>query len=345
MNQFSQRGVVVQDVSHQYGKFVSLREVSLEIGPGQVHCLVGASGSGKSTLLRNIAGLERPIAGRIHIDGRLVSDGDFQVLPEGRNVGYLFQDFALFPHLSVAKNIAFGLRGGSRAKRRDRVKQLLDQVGLLEYENSMPHRLSGGQQQRVALARALAPCPAIMLLDEPFSGLDSSLRKEVSEITLRLLRESRTPTLLVTHDPMEALNCGDLVSAMDGGEITQTGTPNEIYERAIDAKTAKIFGPINRIVVSKLGQEMHCELGQVPPSCKSYLRGQELLIRPAMLEIEPASKDAGQGRVQRLSRESGGVIATVITSHDTELVVYCGRGDSIEVGQRVHIRFVAQALI
>ena len=343
MKRILSKGVIVQGLSHRYGDFESLRGVSLELVPGRVHCLVGASGSGKSTLLRNIAGLERPTAGSIHIDGQVVSNRNIQILPEQRNVGYLFQDFALFPHLSVARNIAFGLKSQSREQRRGRVTQLLQQVGLLKYEKAMPHRLSGGQQQRVALARALAPRPSVMLLDEPFSGLDTALRREVSEITLRLLRESETPTLMVTHDPMEALNCGDQISAMDHGEITQTGSPNEIYQRAIDAETAWIFGPINELPVTKQGQQWHCQIGQIQPDWELYLREQSILIRPEMLRIEPAAGDAGQGQITRLNREVGGFLATVVTSCGGELFIRCGNDHSFDVGQPVRIRFVANA--
>jgi iron(III) transport system ATP-binding protein len=343
MKQIPSKGVLVQDLSHRYGDFVSLRGVSLELAPGRVHCLVGASGSGKSTLLRNIAGLERLTAGSIHIDGQVVSNRNVQILPEQRNVGYLFQDFALFPHLSVARNIAFGLKSHSREQRRDRVTQLLQQVGLLEYEEAMPHRLSGGQQQRVALARALAPRPSVMLLDEPFSGLDTALRREVSEITLRLLRESETPTLMVTHDPMEALNCGDRISAMDHGVITQTGSPTEIYQQAVDAETARIFGPINVLPVTKQGKQIYCQIGQIQPDWELYLREQSILIRPEMLGIEPALADTSQGQITRLNREVGGFLATVVTSRGGELFIRCGNDHSFEVGQHVRIRFVANA--
>ena len=173
-------------------------DVSLQIHAGHVTCLLGPSGCGKSTTLRVIAGVDRQDAGRIAVDGRPVSDAERHLPPEQRNIGLMFQDFALFPHLSVGDNVAFGLRGGLRANR-DRVLALLDKVSLRGYAEAYPHQLSGGEQQRVALVRALAPRPAIMLMDEPFSGLDNRLRDEIRDATLALLQEEGTAVLLVTR--------------------------------------------------------------------------------------------------------------------------------------------------
>ena len=193
--------------------------VDLALQKGEVHALLGPSGCGKSTLLRLIAGLERPDAGRIHLADRCVSDDNIQVAPEHRPVGFMFQDYALFPHLNVERNVCFGMTGVPRQARREKANDLLARVGLAEKADAMPHTLSGGQQQRVALARALARDPQVMLLDEPFSGLDAELRVSVREETLRVLRETGVAVLMVTHDPAEAQAVADQINMMKAGRI------------------------------------------------------------------------------------------------------------------------------
>ena len=205
--------------------------VRLELLPGRVHCLLGDSGSGKTTLLRLIAGLERARKGEVRIGGAVVS-GRGQHLPaERRSVGMVFQDYALFPHLTVRRNVMFGMSGRPRRERRAAADGLLDRVGMAGFERAMPHTLSGGQQQRVALARALGRDPQVMLLDEPFTGLDAALRDRVRETTLRVLREAGVAVLMVTHDPREALAAADCISVMRGGRITLTGPPDEVCVR------------------------------------------------------------------------------------------------------------------
>jgi len=224
--------VEVFDLSfgYEHGRPV-LRHVSLQLHPGQVHCLLGDSGCGKSTLLRLLAGLESPTAGLIRIAGRVVSSADgaaAHVKPEHRAVGLVFQDYALFPHLSVLRNVTFGMAHRPRRTRKAAATQLLDQVGLADFANAMPHTLSGGQQQRVALARALARDPKLMLLDEPFTGLDTALRDELREVTLAVLRAADVATLMVTHDPAEALLVADTVSVMRAGRLICTAKPESV---------------------------------------------------------------------------------------------------------------------
>ena len=236
-------GLVVEILRHRYGPRRVLDGISLTVPPGEVHCLVGPSGCGKSTTLRLIAGLEHLQAGRVALNGRLLAEPRHQLPPERRRVGLMFQDFALFPHLRVAENVAFGLVGRDRPAR---AAALLAKVNMTQHARSYPHTLSGGEQQRVALARALAPEPDLMLLDEAFSALDTELRARVRDDTLGLLRAAGTPTLLVTHDAGEAVQVGDRLYAMRDGRIVQAGSPAELYARPADAFVAGFFGPLNR---------------------------------------------------------------------------------------------------
>lgn len=219
-------------------------DVSLRIMPGDVTCLLGPSGCGKSTTLRMIAGVEMQDSGEIYVDGKLICDTVFRVPPERREIGLMFQDFALFPHLSVADNVAFGLKGPKDLKHA-RVEELLRRVDLLRFIDGFPHQLSGGEQQRVALARALAPRPRIMLMDEPFSGLDNRLRDGIRDETLSLLKEEDTAVLLVTHEPQEAMRMADEIALMRHGKIVQQGAPYNVYTRPSDMESAAFFSDTN----------------------------------------------------------------------------------------------------
>jgi iron(III) transport system ATP-binding protein len=221
-----------------------VRDVSFRVGSGEILCLLGPSGCGKSTVLRTIAGIERQVAGRIVADGTILSDGTEHLPPERRGIGLIFQDFALFPHLTVGQNVAFGLQG-NRAETRKRVDDLLDRVDLHGYADKAPHMLSGGEQQRVALARAMAPRPRIMLMDEPFSGLDNRLRDGIRDETLELLKEEGTAVVLVTHEPEEAMRMADQIALMRGGEIVQVGAPYNVYNAPVDRAAAAFFSDIN----------------------------------------------------------------------------------------------------
>lgn len=234
-----------ESVSHNYGDRQTLRNVSLEINPGEVMCLLGPSGSGKTTLLKLAAGLVAPSNGAVLIDSQVVSSGDTFVVPEKRGVGLVFQDFALFPHLTIIKNVQFGLTALGAKERFEHAMRVLDRVGLADCALLYPHNLSGGEQQRVALARALAPRPGILLMDEPFSGLDARLRESVREETLSLLRDTRSTVLIVTHDPEEALNVSDRIALMQNGKIEQIGTPAEIYSSPVSLFAARFFSELN----------------------------------------------------------------------------------------------------
>jgi iron(III) transport system ATP-binding protein len=234
----------IRNLTRRFEGRAVVDDVSLRIMPGQVTCLLGPSGCGKSTTLRMIAGVEMPDSGEIWVDGKLVCDTTVRVPPEKREIGLMFQDFALFPHLSVAGNVAFGLTG-SRDEKRARVVELLERVDLLQFIDGFPHQLSGGEQQRVALARALAPRPRIMLMDEPFSGLDNRLRDGIRDETLDLLKAENTGVLLVTHEPDEAMRMADEIALMRDGRIVQQGAPYNVYTRPIDRAAVAFFSDAN----------------------------------------------------------------------------------------------------
>ena len=222
-----------------------VEDVTLAVAAGQVTCLLGPSGCGKTTTLRIIAGVDRQDAGIVRLGGEVVSDGRRHLPPEARGVGLMFQDFALFPHLTVARNVAFGLRDAPGAAAR--VAELLDRVGLARHADLHPHELSGGEQQRVALARALAPRPRVMLMDEPFSGLDNRLRDDIRDATLGVLKEEGTGVLLVTHEPDEAMRMADEIALMRDGRIVQQASPYNIYNAPADRAAAAFFSDVNAL--------------------------------------------------------------------------------------------------
>jgi iron(III) transport system ATP-binding protein len=234
----------IRNLFRRFGGRAVVDDVSLTIMPGQVTCLLGPSGCGKSTTLRMIAGVEMQDSGEIYVDGSLICDTVFRVPPERREIGLMFQDFALFPHLSVAGNVGFGLKVGA-VEKRERVVELLKRVDLVRFIDGYPHQLSGGEQQRVALARALAPRPRVMLMDEPFSGLDNRLRDGIRDETLSLLKDEDTAVLLVTHEPDEAMRMADEIALMRDGKIVQQGAPYNVYTRPADQKSVSFFSDAN----------------------------------------------------------------------------------------------------
>jgi len=255
--------LIFNDIRHRYGQTVAVDGLSMTVGEGEVVCLVGPSGCGKSTTLRLAAGLEELQHGRVSIGGQVVAADGCSLPPEDRNTGMVFQDFALFPHLKVIDNVMFGVRGKGVAEKRRRAERILDQVGMARYAQTFPHELSGGEQQRVALARALAPRPALMLMDEPFSGLDTQLRDSVRDDTLNILAEAGTPTLLVTHDPGEAMRMADRVAVMCAGGLAQVGPPAEIYSAPASLFVAQFFGHVNALSGTVAAGSVDSPLGRL----------------------------------------------------------------------------------
>ena len=276
----------LEHVSHRFGNLLAVDDVTLTVEPGEIVCLVGPSGCGKSTLLRVAAGLEPLQQGRVSIGAETMADGAVTVPPEKRNVGLVFQDYALFPHLSVRENIAFGLREMSPADQRARTERALDRTGLDRWADTYPHELSGGQQQRVALARAIAPRPRVVLLDEPFSGLDAQLRHRVRDDVAGILHDSGVATLMVTHDSEEAMYIADRIAVMREGGIRQIGPPDDIYLRPADAFVAAFFGDVNRFRGIVSMASVDTPVGKVDTNGIADGTEVEVLLRPEALEFD-----------------------------------------------------------
>lgn len=232
----------IRGLVKRYDDVVAVAGVDIDLEAGELLALVGPSGCGKSTLLRSIAGLVAIDQGTIRLAGQLVDDGTEQLPPERRSAGLVFQEHALFPHLTVADNVGFGLRDRSGGEVTRRVDEMLELVSLGGYGDRFPHELSGGERQRVALARALAPSPSLMLFDEPFASLDQNLRVQLRQDVAAALKATRTPAVFVTHDQHEALAIGDRIAVMRGGTIRQLGTPAEVFHRPVDAFVGAFMG-------------------------------------------------------------------------------------------------------
>lgn len=276
----------MEDISHDFGSLRAVDQVSLDVQPGEVVCLLGPSGCGKSTLLRIAASLEELQQGRVLINGEdMRSPSGRLVPPEQRNVGLMFQDSALFPHLTVLDNVTFGLDRLPARERRQRGLHYLDKLGMVDYAERYPHMLSGGQQQRVALARALAPGPGLMLLDEPFSALDARLRDRIRDDTLHLLKSAGAGTLLVTHDPEEALFMADRIALMKDGRILQMDRPVDLYCQPRDPFVASFFGEVNRLEGVVSNGHIDTPLGRVDARGLSEGSQALVMVRPEGLRV------------------------------------------------------------
>lgn len=277
----------VQAVSKRFGPDVlAVDKVSLAVPPGQFVALLGPSGCGKSTTLRLLAGLERPDSGEIWLADRAVAGPQQWLPPEARRVGLVFQDYALFPHLTVGANIAFALTRQSSQQRRARVDELLALVGLTGLAQRYPHQLSGGQQQRVALARALAPQPTLVLLDEPFSNLDTALRTTTREEVRTILKAADTTALLVTHDQEEALSLADTVAVMFAGQLVQVGAPQDVYLHPATRQVATFVGAATFVPGEAHGDTVYCTLGTLPLATPAH-GAVDVLLRPEALTLQP----------------------------------------------------------
>jgi iron(III) transport system ATP-binding protein len=289
----------LDDVSRRFGGTEALSGINLDVAPGEIVCLLGPSGCGKTTLLRIISGIERPSGGRVLINDREVAGPSAFVVPEKRGVGLMFQDFALFPHLDVLGNVAFGLKDLPRPEAERAARAILDRVGLGGKAALYPSVLSGGEQQRVALARAIVPRPAVMLMDEPFSGLDVQLRDAMQEETLGLLQETRATSLIVTHNPEEAMRLGDRVAVMLAGRILQAGRAEDLYRDPASLFVARLFSEINEIAVRVRGGEVATAAGRFKAPGLAQGAPAVLCIRERGISLlSPMNGKGGAGTAQ-----------------------------------------------
>jgi len=255
------RALIAESLTRSFSGRAVVDGADLTLEPGLVTALVGPSGSGKTTLLRMLAGMERPDAGTVRSGDTLLSGRQTFVPIEKRRIGLVFQDFALFPHLTVLGNVMFGLQALPKAERLVQADVWIDRLGLSHRREAYPHHLSGGEQQRTAIARALAPQPVAILLDEPFSGLDPAMRDQVRGAALDAVRAANIPALLVTHDASEALVHADRIAVIHDGEIMQTDTPEALYRRPVSDQVARALGPVHRVKVQSLPDAWRSALG------------------------------------------------------------------------------------
>ncbi len=336
--------LTLDGVTRVYGEAAALSGVDLTVEAGEIVCLLGPSGGGKTTLLRIIAGIEKPDAGRILINDAEVAGPHAFVPPERRGVGLMFQDFALFPHLSVIDNVAFGLKLLAPADRTRAARAILERVGLSDFSDAFPSTLSGGQQQRVALARAIVPRPAVMLMDEPFSGLDVQLRDTMQEETLGLLRETRATSLIVTHHPEEAMRLGDRIAVMKGGRIVQAGKAEALYREPASLFVARLFSEINEVPIRIVGGAIETPAGRM--SAAGAADGPGVIgIRERAITVTRANTGVNKGPAGGLSgrvldRRFLGDMTRLdvgVEGFDRPLKVRLAKGSDLERGTDVRV--------
>jgi iron(III) transport system ATP-binding protein len=308
----------------------AVERVSLSLGEGELMALLGPSGCGKTTTLRMIGGFETPDEGRITLAGRDIT----HLPPEARGIGFVFQDYALFPHLDVLENVKFGLRGIDRPQAEARARDMLRLVGLEELERRRPHQLSGGQQQRVALARSLAVAPKLILLDEPFSNLDAKMRVETRQEVRRLLKSSASAGILVTHDQEEALALADRIAVMDRGRVVQIGTPDEIYRNPATEFVANFIGRSNILSGTASGMEVQTAFGNLPLT-RAANGAVSLAVRPEQILLEP---DPAGGAVITGREFRGHDQIYWVQEGERCMIVISGPGAQYETGTRVRLR-------
>ena len=321
-----------------------VRDVSFDVRDDEIFAVLGPSGCGKTTMLRCIAGFERASSGTIRMRGRTIEGPDAHVPPEQRGVGLVFQDYALFPHLTVLENVKFGLTNVPKKERAEQAREALKMVGLSGFEHRAPHHLSGGQQQRVALARTLAPCPELILLDEPFSNLDALLREGTRQEVRGLLKERGMSAVLVTHDQEEALSFADRVAVMRGGQIELGGTPEEVYYQPRTLFVAQFLGRTNLLLSQASGRHAQTALGEI--GLNRDATGTVLVsLRPEHLTLEAGDTEAGP---------TGTVIERAFKGHDITYRVECEGAEylvhthnrmSYQLGDAVSIRPQESAVV
>ena len=323
----------IRDVSHHYGDRLVLDSVNLDVPQRSITAIIGPSGVGKTTLLRLIGGFEAPDKGRIEVEGEVVAENSRLIIPpQSRGVTIVPQDGALFSHLTVGGNVAFGLKNRRSTAARARVTEVLEIVGLAQYEKHRPSQLSGGMQQRVALARALAPHPRVVLLDEPFAALDAGLREQVRDETVRALRATNATAIWVTHDQEEALSTADQVAVMLGGRMQQIANPATLYQYPISQHVAEFVGDVFVIAGTSVGAGNHvqCALGDAVPIANACPAGPvNIVVRPEQLSI------VDEGSAGSVSVD---VVGSKFFGHDGVIE------GTLSTGERVVVRLQADQL-
>lgn len=322
----------VAGVDKSFGDVAALARFDLVVRVGEILTLLGPSGCGKTTALRVIAGFERPDRGVVEVGGIQVGGPGRFIPPDKRRVGMVFQDYALFPHMSVRGNVAYGLvaYGLDAAERAARVGEVLEMAGMSGMENRYPHELSGGQQQRVALARALAPRPAVILLDEPFSNLDASLRQRVRRELKGILLEAKATALFVTHDQEEALSISDEVAVMRAGQVMQVAPPPELYRAPVDPWVAGFLGDADFLDGTASGGRVQTEVGVFPTELAGPVK---VMLRPENVALQ--ADPAGQGLVSSLEYFGHDQLVTVLLDRGSMLRSRRGPVADLLVGDRV----------
>lgn len=339
----------VEAIVHRYGARTVLDGLSFSLAPGVIGCLLGPSGCGKTTALRCLAGLEPVAGGRIVADDGVLSAPGHLVVPERRGIGMVFQDYALFPHLSVAENVAFGLTRRPPEERRRVVRRLLDIVGLAGEASHYPHQLSGGQQQRVALARALAPEPRLLLLDEPFSNLDATLRAELGAELRTILKRMRITALLVTHDQQEAFAIADEIGVMNQGRLEQWGAPATLYRRPATRFVAGFVGEGSLLPGSLADGRLQTELGRVAgrvigaDEATGTHDPVDVLFRASDLSCGLA--DGTAGRIAARAFRGADVLYRVELPSGRMVKVLTAGFEDFEVGQSVRVAIAVDEVV
>lgn len=332
-------------VTQRFGAVTALSEVSLTVRPGEIVALLGQSGCGKTTLLRLAAGVERPSAGRILLEGRDVSAPGAFVEPEHRGIGFVFQDYALFPHLSVLDNVRFGLRADGQAAATGIALRALDRVGLAHLAESFPHMLSGGEQQRVALARAIAPRPGVLLMDEPFSNLDRRLRDAVREETAALLRETGATAMIVTHDPEDAMRIADRIVLMRAGRIVQSGTGEELYRRPESLFAARFFCDFNEVEAKVSGGAVALPFGRLPAPGLAEGEAAVVCIRPHRIGLHAAGCGLAGRLISRRFLGEADHALVAVTGLERPLTVRAALPETMLAGHEVGVTVAPEEVL